>query len=414
MLSEQFVDEFVAHTAAARPGDHLGIVAMQLAAQVERDESVVYELLENVVAAKQRGVRAEVIVDGRYVRRMTRIGNRDYPNYLPLGSEDERRERAATRARTDAWLDELRDADVLVERYPRQSARGYVPRLRQLGSLHIAQRPFAVIHSKAAFSVAADGEHTAWVNTGNLTDSDLRLPSADGAVGMNNVIMRTRGRTAAFIVRAVTSGFSPEAGTHSYGNSVKMVHDVGNSGEPARLPTILTEALIAIDPHRDPTIRDPYEHTVSQPKAILLLSQYAPNGILANALTHAAEKGAYVSVPLQPDDDYRSRSFPYNFNTAAFRMREIGRGAEKRAVPSHVKALVVTYADGAAKLIFGTDNFVTNLQKVVRNEEIATVLSIDTKNPEEADYFVRLVDLLHSIGEINEVTKSKLLATVYS
>ena len=412
MLSEQFVDEFIEHTVTAKPGDHVGIVAMQLSAQVERDESMVYQLLESIMSAKERDVRAEVIVDGRYVQHMTRIGNRDYPDYLPLANENQRSERAATRTRTNTWLEELRQADVLVERHPQQLARGYVPRLRQLGSLHIAQRLFAVVHSKAAFSATAEGDFTAWLNMGNLTDSDLRMPSDSGEIGMNNVIMRTHGRTAAFIIQAVTSGFSPEAGTHSYGDLVKMVHDTGNYGEPARLPTILSEALMAIDPRRDNKVRDPYHHTTPVPKAVLLLSQYAPNGMLANALTHAARQGAYVSVPLQPDTDYRSRNFPYNLNNALFKTRAIGHDTEKRAVPSHIKALIVTYHDGTAKLILGTDNFVTNIQKVVRNEEIAVVLSVDTKDPEEADYFIRLVDLLHDIGEVSGETRRKLLDNV--
>lgn len=411
LLSEQFIGEFTDHVARSQPGDHVGIASMQLAMQVEREASLVYPLLETLISAKERGVQAEVLVDGRYVRRMTRIGNRDYPNYLPLASELEWSERQATRQRTDTLLNDLRDVGLLSERTPVRLERGYTPALRHFGSFHVAQSQLAVIHSKAAFVRTTVGETTAWLNTGNLTDSDLRLPTTPDAIGMNNVIMRLNGNAAMFVIKAVTEGFDREAGTHFYGARVKLVHDVGNNGEPARLPAILNEALIAIDPRRDSHIRDPHEHRPPELQSAVLLSQYAPNGLLANALTHAASRGAYINVPLEPGHDHRSAKFPYNLNNGLFALRSIGKTIERRRVPSHIKALVTAYDDGTAKFIFGTDNFVTNIQKLVRNEEIAAVISLDTKKPEDAQYFTDVVTLLRDIGEISDDTLKRLLQT---
>jgi hypothetical protein len=245
-----------------------------------------------------------------------------------------------------------------------------------------------------------------------LTDSDLLLPSADRTIGMNNVILRATGKPAAFITQAVTGGFGNEAGTYYHGDAVRMVHDIGNNGEPGRLPTILNEALAAIDPRRNSHIADPFDHANPVPKAIVLLSQYAPNGLLANALAYADTQGAYVSAPLQPKGDHRSDSFPYNLNNAGFALRAIGRHAERRAVPSHIKALLVRYHDATAKIIFGTDNFVTNLQKAVRNEEIATIISIDLKNDAGAAYLDHLAGTLHAIGEISTRTLAELAHAV--
>lgn len=415
MLPEQFIEEFIDLAAEAKPGDSIGLAAMQLAAQTTSEASIVFKLLSSIVDAKHRDVDARVIVDERYVRNMTRIGNRDYPNWLPLLHSSRRSERHQTRQRTDAWLDALHAEGVLFGRSPHTSRRGYVPLLRHAGSFHIAQKPFAAVHTKAAYFARAEGEVVSWINTGNLTDSDISRPGVGSETGMNNLSLRLSGKAATFVMKAVRGDFTAEAGVHVHGDKVMLIHDIGNSGEPARLPRILVEALEAIDPRRASVIIDPNDCEPRLPKAVVLLSQYAPNGLLCNALAYAAENSeTYVYVPSQPDTDHRSKSFPYNLNNGLFK-RRLERQAQvpgivsvKREVPSHIKTQVVTYHDGTAKIIIGTDNFVTNLQKVVRNEEIAVVISLDFKNSEDALYFHRLANLLYEIGEIDLATLDKL------
>jgi len=216
-------------------------------------------------------------------------------------------------------------------------------------------------------------------------------------------------------MRLFRGDYSPESGIHTFGDKVRLTHDIGNNGEPARLPGILVEALQAIDPRKETIIIDPNDYEPRTPTAVVLLSQYAPNGLLYNALDHVASTGTYVYVPLQPDNDHHSNHFPFNLNYALFKRRVGSEDPdqriiyEKREVASHVKFLIVKYDNGTVKMNVGTDNFVTNLQKVVRNEEIAVSISLDLKNATDAVYFHDVVNMLFDIGEIDSTTKDKLL-----
>ncbi|HWB39210.1 MAG TPA: hypothetical protein VG604_03110 [Candidatus Saccharimonadales bacterium] len=407
MLPERFAAEFIDLVSSTESGDQVGLATMEFEAQLEPEASLVFDVLESMVQAKTRGVDVQLLVDERYVRRMTRIGNRVVPNWLPLMGAEDRRTRHENHARTASCMDDLRDTGIVIDKKPQRPDRGYTPALRHLGSLHIAQRALAVVHTKAAWVSRPDSETTAWLNTGNLTDADLTRPNSGQPFGMNNLSLRFEDRQAAFIVRAATGNFGRIAGTHMNGAEVKLIHDIGNSGAPGRLPSILEEALTAIDPRREAIVKDPYDAEPKEPKTVVLLSQYAPNGLLASVLKYAADQGTEVYVPRQPADDHRSRNFPYNVNNALFRARSIGN-QPRRPVPSHIKTQIVTYHDGTAKLIVGSDNLVTNLQKIVRNEELAVAIDLNLKDKNDDQYFAGFVDLLREMDEIDATIQEKL------
>ena len=228
MKSEQFVEEFLAKISETQYGDEIGIATMQLETQVVADDSLVCDVLIAMIEAKKRGADARVIVDHRYVSNMTRIGNRDYPDWLPIVSPSKRAERTANKGRTATWLTTLRENEMLVEALPHTAERGYVPRLRHMGSFHPAQRVFATRHMKAAYIANTGGDSTAWINSANMTDSDLRRPDGVSKLGMNNLSLRLDGKAAAFVVKAVNNDFSRGAGLHTYSDGVMLVHDVGN------------------------------------------------------------------------------------------------------------------------------------------------------------------------------------------
>jgi hypothetical protein len=414
VLGSNFAEDFLTRLNDTRAGDEAGVVAMQFEAQYPDESSVVFGILGSMINAKGRGVDAKVIVDGDYVDMMTRIGNRDLPDWVPLASAARRKERRENQARTHDWLEQLQGHGVLERKEPHKTERGYVPRLRQMGSFHPAQA-LATRHMKGAYIAHTRGDITAWLSTANLTDSDLRAPN--GEVGMNNLAVQTHGKVAAFIMRALTDGFTGSSGVHTFedNNGLMVVHDVGNSGEPARLPRILTEALEAIDPSRSSIVVDPNEQSTKNPKNIVLLSQYPPDGLLFQALHHASDVvGSSVYVPLEPKGDYREKAFPYNVAHQRYVRRAVKTNivSEQRAQPSHTKGLVVTYDDGSAKIVFGSDNFATHLQKMVRNEELAMVLSIGSKEDQQFSAFAQMIQAFESQGEISPSLARALVADV--
>ncbi|MEJ0073046.1 MAG: hypothetical protein WDN27_03115 [Candidatus Saccharibacteria bacterium] len=234
---------------------------------------------------------------------------------------------------------------------------------------------------------------------------------------MHNLAVRTSGRVAGFIMRALTEGFGGSSGVHTLQDEAGLVvvHDIGNSGEPARLPRILTEALEAIDPSRSSAVVNPYEYSLKQPKTIVLLSQYPPDGLLFHALRHASDiVGAGVYVPLEPEGDYRAEAFPYNLAFRHYNARKSKTDivSERRSQPSHSKALIVTYDDGSAKLLLGSDNFATHLQKMVRNEELALVLSVTSKEDSIFATYGSLVEMLAAQGEISPAVAQSLIIDI--
>jgi len=101
-------------------------------------------------------------------------------------------------------------------------------------------QPLAVKHVKVAHITRNNGDAKAWITSANFTDSDFTNPNQETGVGMNNLAIRVENNLAKFTIRAVGNGFGHNSGTHRYSNEgVTIVHDINNSGEPARLPSIL-------------------------------------------------------------------------------------------------------------------------------------------------------------------------------
>jgi len=68
-----------------------------------------------MTSADERGAKISVSIDSAYIRRMTRIGNRDFPDLIPLISASCRSERMRNRESTRDILARLATRGVLVE-----------------------------------------------------------------------------------------------------------------------------------------------------------------------------------------------------------------------------------------------------------------------------------------------------------
>jgi hypothetical protein len=143
----------------------------------------------------------------------------------------------------------------------------------------------------------------------------------------------------------------------------------------------------------------------------VLLSQYLPDGLLRSALGNATAHSDVI-VPKQPATDHRSSAFPYAVleSNWDYRTKGIAIKSERRLVPTHMKTLITRYDDGTAKIIGGTDNFSTHLQKFVRNEELAVVIDLDFKTAGHKDYFDAFIELMCEMGEITASQKDSLIA----
>ncbi len=158
LRGSELANDFLTELHATRKGDEAGLVSMQLEGQCPEESSIVFCILESMIDAKMRQVDAKVVIDSRYVDTMTRIGNRDFPDWAPLVSARDRAERRENQARTGDWLRRLDNYKVLERREPHHAERGYVPHLRQIGSSHIGQA-FATRHMKGAYVAHTHGGH---------------------------------------------------------------------------------------------------------------------------------------------------------------------------------------------------------------------------------------------------------------
>ena len=140
------------------------------------------------------------------------------------------------------------------------------------------------------------------------------------------------------------------------------------------------------------------------------MSQYLPDGLLYSALKQSS-KCTDVYVPRQPSTDHRSKAFPYNIHSAiqGKRIDSTQIISDRRKVSSHIKTLFVKYDDKTARIICGTDNFATHLQKFVRNEEIAVILDLDLKQDEDLVRFNEFVSLMNDIGEITDEIRNNII-----
>lgn len=203
------------------------------------------------------------------------------------------------------------------------------------------------------------------------------------------------------------------AGGHVWQESaddwVTLIHDYGNAGDPARLPLIHAAAEKIIDPRRDERVIDGDLKT-RRPTNIVAISQYELDGQLANMLYTASTQGTRVVVPRQPSGDYRRSSFPYTIQGILSPLRRESDTISRptRARPSHIKSLIATYDDGSAAILFGSDNYLTHLQKLVRNEEMAVLLHINPNNATSLATYTSFCDTLFALGEITQETRSHL------
>jgi len=172
----EFFEDFVDCIKDAE--EEVGIMVMQF-----EEGPATGEILDEVVAARRRGVATHIDLDP-YAQRMTRVWNRDVMRGIPLESKEDRRERDRNRTLTNKRLSDLDDLGIL-----------HIPKKASL--IHPIER-FGVNHIKLAYA-----DDAAWLMTGNLTDSDIYLPGwredagdcedeqdASKMIGMHNSAIR--------------------------------------------------------------------------------------------------------------------------------------------------------------------------------------------------------------------------------
>ncbi|MFZ1249643.1 MAG: hypothetical protein WAQ24_04980 [Candidatus Saccharimonadales bacterium] len=403
---EQFLHEFAQDVGRAQSAR---LFAMQLELTPHDQGSAVLEAICAVLKARGAGVDARVALDMRYAQAVTRVHNRDFPNWWPLLSPEQKERRRENAAHTAKWIHILTAADALQDSSPRRQSSSHATRARIVASGHIAQH-WAVAHQKGGVILHQNPERSsATLSTGNLTTSDTKT--------MNNMAVTFTGIRGQHMGEVIMRLIEPGAPLRSAGGHVwqkdpndwvTLFHDYNNVGDPARLPFIHQAAEKLIDPERNEHIFDGALAT-PKPQTILYTSQYKPDGKLALMLSRAQAGGATVIVPKQPAEDYRVRSFPYSLQSFLPQSNQSnGLSAPERAKASHVKSLVVRYHDNTAALLFGSDNYLTHIQKVVRNEEMAVLLKISPHAPEQVATYNKYLATLLSLGELTPSTIKEL------
>jgi hypothetical protein len=259
--------------------------------------------------------------------------------------------------------------------------------MRRIASNHLLQH-WGVDHSKyVVLDDVLGGFAAATILTGNLVSTE----------NMTNLGLTIPSQQAVdFLTKRLepNSGPKSESGLSSSGHltqpltdfadKVSLVMDYGNYGNPGQISEIGSIAERMIDPNCE-TITHNGELSSHKPTKIYLVSQYVPDGKLLNALLNAAAHGAEVQIPLQPAEDYRLQSPGYRTMYWNFRRKfDDELKTWHRENPSHIKCLIVEYDDGTRSMLFGTDNFLTILQKYVRNTELA--IHIDHAEKGEIGY----------------------------
>lgn len=380
------------------------LFAMQLEVTPDDNEtSSLVVALNSLLSAREAGVDARIALDMRYAQSVTRVNNRDFPNWWPLLTREEKIIRRENASITSKWLERLMRADAIDDLSPRRQSATHATRARIIASGHIAQH-WAAVHQKGGILLGeTPDESITTLTTGNLTTSDVET--------MNNLAVEFKGLRAHNMGRFVTGLIAPgaqlrNAGGHVWRNTsedwITLIHDYNNVGDPARLPFIHTAAEKLIDPGRNEVVIDG-ELAVPEPVVVVYISQYSPDGKLALMLDRAQSKGATVVIPQQPKGDYRKTAFPYNIQAALSHINQVDSGLylPNREKPSHLKSLVVKYDDGTAAILFGSDNYLTHIQKFVRNEELAVVMQIAPTSNEELFAYSQFIQELLRAGEID-------------
>jgi len=375
----------------------------------DKDGDLLIETLKTLIEGHEVGIDTKLIIDRHYVDNVTRVNIRDFPNWWPLLTKDERELRRTNAANTKVWLEKLENANVLQSFRPRTQSKTHSTKIREIASIHIAQH-WALAHQKGGVILNSKEDSSFTLSTGNLTSSDIYL--------MNNFATRFTGERGQYMGKFISELMSPEAQLRSSGGHiletdswVTLLHDYNNTGDPARLPFIHTVAEKLIDPKRDEYVSNG-ELITKEPETILYISQYSPDGKLAIMLDQAQKDGAEVIIPKQPSGDYREEAFPYNIQT---KLSHIKRNKNIlfpiREKPSHFKCLVVKYKDNTAAILFGSDNYLTHIQKFVRNEEISVLMKISPDSTEQLSTYNDFISKLFETKEINKQTYSHLEIT---
>ena len=337
--------------------------SMVLFAPSEPEPTPEYDLVSAMLEADKRGVDTHLYVDLDYHNRQRIVGKRHVPRWYPFLTSEERTQRQESTLIQSSNLEEF---ESIIEPTP---SLFYVDTdanwMRRLASEHAIQRIWPNFHAK--LGVVQDGEQNlVTVGTGNLDSSDM----LDFALTIDNSAAATTAIN--LLTGKVGSGGFMET---KLDDNIWLVCDYSNYGEPGRLPKLHDIAHGFINPNYVTRTADG-KLPDRKPAEIIFMSQYLPDGQLANALTRAQQSGSRVIVPLQPPHDHRRRALGYRAwaNLHQRKLETAGVSLPERNISSHNKCLIVYYDDGTAAAIFGSENLMTTMEKGVRNPEASIVI----------------------------------------
>jgi hypothetical protein len=275
-------------------------------------------------------------------------------------------------------------ADILVGLKPRFSQiKSNSSWWRKLGSFHLLQS-LGTSHFKVATSVWRDGSRSVTVATGELSSesqqNNLSLTfQSDKAYSFAKKLMNPNYQIGEKLFE-----------TCAVSSKLWLVADYGNYGQPSVLPEIhrLAQELIS-----------------DKPKSVLFVSQYNPSSRILRALNKASRRGANVTVPMQPANDYRRNDSGFKLLFAKFKLvvsRKINLPVRQH--PSHVKCLIVQHLDNSLSMIFGSDNLESWADTFYRNTELAVVIKHAQKTDDEFKIVQQMLDLF---VETNEISKAE-------
>jgi hypothetical protein len=375
------------------------------------ENSPLLRVLDAIKKAKENPeIDVRIITDLEYMRRITRIKNRNVPNHYfhPFLTQGERALRKLNAASTNNLLNELIKDDLIQNLQPRIQSSEHSTGIRTLPSLHLLHK-ISIDHEKIV--VIND---SFIITTANLTTSDY------GENADNNIAILFEDEFGKEAANFIYDIMLPDANLGNAGGLIlepkgewrSLIFDINNVGDPGRLPFIYQAAEKMIMPSRNPIIKDKYisgrKLTPKEPETVVLLTQYVPSGKLVVVLKEVA-KEAKVIIPRQPKGDYREEKFPYNLQAKISNINK-ARGILRpyREKSSHIKCLMVKYKDGTAAVLVGSDDFSTYIQKFVRNRDACVLMEIKDGSKKQITFWDDLRSFLLQTGEINEETYSRL------
>jgi len=326
------------------------------------DNSPELQFIEALSAAQQRSVDTHLYLDEDYNNRMTISGNRHIPRGFPRLTSSERKLTYENECTQNSNQENFSSLLLPTPKLFQIKTDANWP--RRLASQHLLQK-LAPFHPKVGVLENVDAQQNlVTIGTGNLQytpdmlDFALTIDSAKAASVVKNILSGN-----------VNSSGYAEA---SLDDNIRLVCDYSNLGQPGRLPRLNDIAHQLINPSYD-TKGTPSKR---KPSSIIFMSQYLPDGQLANALALAKQNGAEVTIPLQPVNDHRRRAMGYHAWTSLHhkKLEAAGISLPERSQVSHNKCLLVHYDDSTKAMIFGSDNFMTTMQKFVRTPEISIVI----------------------------------------